>query len=93
MTCAPWGLDVDAQADAPALVVLTERLHPGWHVTDGTNELPTFTVNQVHTGVLVPAGTHHLRWRFRPMGLRASAGGSALGLLLSLGALGWLRRQ
>ncbi len=87
VTCAGWGLDVAVEADGPALVVLTERLHPGWHVSDGERDLPTLAVNQVHTGVLVPAGAHRLRWRFRPLGLAVASLVSLIGLGLAAAAV------
>ena len=86
VACAEDGFEVHVEAQAPALVVLRERLHPGWQVFDGSRELRTLAVNQVHTGVLVTAGSHTLRWRFRPPGLLPSALLSFLGLGLG-GAL------
>ncbi len=86
VSCAQGGLDVQVETAGPALVVLGERLHPGWQVLDGSQRLPTVAVNQVHTGVLVAAGSHTLRWRFRPPGLAWSAVVSLFGLVLG-GAL------
>ena len=87
------GLSVDVEAESPALVVLNQRLHPGWLVTDGASTYLPIAVNQVHMGVLVPAGARRLTWSFRPPGLRPSIGLAFLGLLAALGLVGWGRRS
>jgi hypothetical protein len=81
------GLEVAATASGPALIVLNERLHPGWHVDSDDGPLVPIAVNQVHMGVVVPAGTHRLTWTFRPPGLRLGLLISGLALLLALLAL------
>ncbi len=85
--CEAGGLRLQVDAPGPALVVLTERWHPGWRVRDlSTGErLEPVPVNQVHTGVTVPAGQRTLRWRFVPPGLSPGALLAALGLLAGLG--------
>lgn len=87
--CAHLRVQVDAPE--PALVVLTERWHPGWRVRDlSTGErLEVVPVNQVHTGVTVPAGVRELRWRFVPPGLELGGLVALLGLVL--GGLGGRR--
>ena len=80
---------VTARAGSPALVVRRVRWHPGWRVEDGAGKaLDTLPVNQVHTGVLVPAGEHALRWRFVPPGLHGSLLVAAAAWLILL-LLGW----
>jgi hypothetical protein len=89
VTCA--GDEATVRADGPALVVLRARWHPGWRVEDEQGTLATLPVNQVHLGVVVPAGEHVLRWAFRPPGLRASLAIAALAWATLLG-LGWRRK-
>ncbi len=70
------------QASGPSVVVLRQRHHPGWQLTlDSGEALPTFPVDLVHLGTVVPPGTHRITVRFLPPGLRPA-------LLLSM--LGWL---
>jgi hypothetical protein len=84
VACDADGLRVQVRSTEPALVVLRERYHPGWQVTDlSTGErLQTIPVNQVHTGVTVPTGQRELRWRFVPPGLPLGACLALLALLL-----------
>ncbi len=77
--------DVIVEASAPALVVLNERPHPGWRVDSDEGPLEAIPVNQIHQGVVVPAGTHRLTWTFRPPGLKASLLLAALGWIVGLG--------
>jgi hypothetical protein len=82
---APASPDEDAyevQADGPALLVTRERYARGWTArVDGT-AAPVLRANGLHRAVAVPAGTHEVRWQYRPPGL-------ALGLaLMAAGAAG-----
>ena len=80
VSCDAGGLS--ATSDGPALAVRRLRWHPGWTVRDAEGRrYDTVPVNQVHTGVLLPGGSHRLEFRFQPPGLRAS---------LAAGALAWL---
>jgi hypothetical protein len=80
------GLLGEVNAPSDALVVRRVRWHPGWRVeTSEGARLPTIPVNQVHLGVVLPAGEHSLRWSFVPPGLTESlvvAAGAWLILLL-----------
>ncbi|MCO4771115.1 MAG: hypothetical protein KDA24_13860 [Deltaproteobacteria bacterium] len=87
VACGDDPFEVTVQAAGPAVVVMNERLHPGWEVHDERGPLETFAVNQVHTGVLVEAGTHQLRWRFVPPGLRGGLMASFLALMAAFGLL------
>jgi len=88
--------EVRVEAKNTSLVVIRESFHPGWQVVSKLGErLATFPVNQVHLGVLVPAGRQQLTVTFRPPGLVESAAAASAawttGLLLLL--LGWVRKR
>ena len=90
----PGSVTVETEGDS--LVVIRIRHHPGWQVRDERGvSLPTLPVNLVHTGVLVPAGSHQLQYRFTPPGLLLSmaAGAAALLTIFALFALGVRQRQ
>ncbi len=85
---------VQVNATAPSLVVIRERYHPGWIVRDENGvPLATFPVNQVHTGVKVPAGEQILTATFTPPGLVASATAAGLAWVLGFAVLVITRRR
>jgi hypothetical protein len=67
------------------LVVLDDAIAPGWTV-----EVDGRPARALTADVVLPAGTHTIRWTYRVPGLRAGAALSALGLLAALGWAGWL---
>ena len=93
VTCDVVG-HVQVNATTPALVVIRERHHPGWQVMDENGRpLKTFPVNQIHTGVMVPAGEQTLTVTFTPPGLIASGLAAGLAWVLGLGILVLTRRR
>ncbi|MCP4873405.1 MAG: hypothetical protein GY898_32340 [Proteobacteria bacterium] len=85
--------EAEVRSEQGTVLVVRQRLHGGWSFASDVPLGEPFPVDQVHTGVRVPAGTHTVRWRFDPPGLnRASAvAWAAWGLLAVLGVAG-LRR-
>jgi len=72
------------------LVVLDDTWAPGWSVTvDGVPAHP-LQADAVLRGVVVPAGTHAVVWRYRVPGLALGAALSALGLVVALAWAGLL---
>jgi hypothetical protein len=72
------------------LVVLDDTWAPGWSVEVDGREAQALQANVVLRGVVVPAGTHEIVWRYRVPGLRAGAALSAVGLLAGLAWAGAL---
>ncbi|MFN0030691.1 MAG: YfhO family protein [Flavobacteriales bacterium] len=82
--------------DAP--LIFSEVYYPeGWKCSIDGNEVPAFRANYLLRGVMVPAGMHTVEWEFSPAsyikGVTINKIGSALLLLLVLGALGWSVRD
>lgn len=78
------------------LVVLDDTWADGWSVTVDGRPAHAQPVDAVLRGVVVPAGTHAVVWRYRVPGLALGAALSGLGLLAALawaGALVRLRRR
>jgi len=72
------------------LVVLDDTWAPGWSVAvDGLPAHP-LQADTVLRGVVVPAGTHAVVWRYRVPGLALGAALSALGLAVALAWAGLL---
>jgi hypothetical protein len=69
---------------ADGLVVLDDQWAPGWGVQVDGRPARALRTDVVLRGVVVPAGTHEIVWRYRVPGLRAGAALSAAGLALAL---------
>jgi hypothetical protein len=74
---------LDAALSHPGLVILVEAWDPGWRVeVDGTPE-PLLRVDGAFRGVAVGAGSHAIRFAYRP---RAALGGLVVSALAALTA-------
>jgi hypothetical protein len=87
----PDRVEIDAQVDAPAYVVLVDAYDPGWQATIDGRPAPVLRANVAFRAVQVPAGTHRIRFVYRPwsvrVGLAISGLATALLLVLSLAGL------
>ncbi len=83
--CSVDGDRITVRADRDAVVVLPRRTHAGRTAETATTTLRSFPVNQVQTGVAVPAGRTTFRLVFRPPGLLPSLAAAAVGWVLLLG--------
>jgi len=73
-------VDVRASTPTTAMLVLSDTRYPGWNAyVDGAPE-PIVGANYLFRGVLVPAGTHAITFRYEPASYR-------LGWLISAAAL------
>ena len=78
----PEALDIHASLRRGGLVVLGDPGGKGWGVTvDGHAARPRI-VDGALRGVVVPAGTHVIRWRYRTPGLTAGLVLSVIGLII-----------
>jgi hypothetical protein len=78
-------VELEATLEQPGLVVLADAYYPGWQATvDGTPAtiLPT---NHLFRGVVTPAGTHRIRFEYRPASVRLGLAASAVGWLAIAG--------
>ena len=85
-----------ATLDDASLVVLDDQWAPGWSVEVDGRPARALQADMVLRGVVVPAGTHEIVWRYRVPGLRLGAALSIAGLLAALawgGALIVRRRR
>ncbi|MHC4403991.1 MAG: YfhO family protein [Planctomycetota bacterium] len=90
----PSCVEIEADLDAPGLVVLSDQFYPGWRLeveTDGEagRTVPILRTNRVMRGAWLPAGHHRLVYRFRPASFLWGAAVSGVGWL-ALAALGLL---
>ncbi|MGB2710231.1 MAG: hypothetical protein WBC33_01855 [Conexibacter sp.] len=70
-----------ATLSRPSLVVLHETWDDGWTVEIDGRPARALQTDVVLRGVIVPAGTHEVVWRYRVRGLRAGLALTTIGLL------------
>jgi hypothetical protein len=81
---APKRIKFQAQAAAPAVLLLNDKYDAGWHATVDGKPVPVLRCNFLMRGVPVPAGNHVVQFTYQPSvtGLYYSLAGLGLGLLL-----------
>ena len=86
-------LEVETTAGGSQLLVLTERFHEGWRVTEDGHSGETARVYGDYLGAYVQRGTHRTVFAFKPKSLRDGLRLSLVGLvlLLSTTAILWRR--
>jgi hypothetical protein len=75
-------VEIEVDADADGLLVLSEIFYPGWRVTIDGQPASILQTNYVLRGVCVLAGRHRVVFSFAPSSLRIGAAVSFLSLLL-----------
>ncbi len=82
-----------ATARRPSMVVLNDAIADGWSVTVDGKQRPALRVDDVMRGVIVPAGTHVITWRYRVPGLRLGLALTGLAIIVVLLAGGLEARR
>jgi hypothetical protein len=82
---APERVVAELTASFPGLLVLADLDYPGWVAEEGGHALPILKADGFFRAVALPAGTHRVVFRYRPMTFYAGAGVSVIALLLALG--------
>lgn len=80
---------LQAEMASPGFVVLADMAYPGWRVTVDGVETAVYRANSIMRAVYLPAGTHEIRFTFRPPDFMIGAVLSGLGLLICLVVEGW----
>jgi hypothetical protein len=70
-------LVIDVEADAPALLVLSEIWDPGWVATVDGQSAPIYLADHILRAIPVPAGSHAVELRYDPPAQR-------IGLIITL---------
>jgi hypothetical protein len=74
---------LEVRAEGPGLLVVAEAWDPGWRARVDGERAPVHRVNVAQLGVVLPEGTHHVTFRYRPRGFLPGlslAGAAALAL-------------
>ena len=88
----PGRVQAEAEARAPALLLLADTWDVGWSVRLDGAAAPSLAADGALRAVAVPAGHHLVEWRYRAPGLARGAAVSALCLCV-LFALLWRSRM
>ncbi|MEK7381668.1 MAG: YfhO family protein, partial [Elusimicrobiota bacterium] len=67
----------------PAMIVFSEADYPGWRVLLNGREIPRELFDGIFMAARIPAGRHHIVFKFNPLSFW-------LGLALTLGTLYWI---
>jgi uncharacterized membrane protein YfhO len=88
---------LEAEASAPAYLLLTDTWYPGWRATVDENEVPIYRANLTFRALAVPAGHHQIVFRYQPESLRRGLQVTALSLVLvawlAIRGPSWLRNK
>lgn len=78
----PEGVAAELTTDAAGLLVLADLFYPGWTAEVDGRPSEVLRADGVFRAVAVPAGSHKIAFRYRPLSFRIGAGLSAVGLLV-----------
>ncbi|MDX2105943.1 MAG: YfhO family protein [Candidatus Melainabacteria bacterium] len=73
---SPEKIQIEAESDEPAYLILLDRIYPGWKATIDGSEVKILTANAFFRAIKIPAGSHHVEFTYQPKSL-------LLGLLLA----------
>jgi uncharacterized membrane protein YfhO len=76
-----------------AILVFSDSYYPGWVADIDGTETTIYRANITQRAVVVPAGEHQVKFRFRPVTVIAGSCVSLASLLLLLGCFLLLRRR
>jgi hypothetical protein len=79
-------VDIDADSDAPAMLVLADSFDPGWRAYVDGKEDKIFRANAFFRAVSLSAGKHRVEFRYEPLSLKI---GAAVSLATLCGVLLW----
>ncbi|HJR09133.1 MAG TPA: YfhO family protein [Pyrinomonadaceae bacterium] len=86
-------MEIQTASNAPAFLVTSDVFYPGWQATIDNAPAPLFQTNYTFRGLPVPAGTHTVRFEFRPRSFYKGALVSATSLLALCACVFWLKRR
>jgi hypothetical protein len=89
----PNRVEVEVEAAAVGLLVLSDTLHPGWSATVDGKEAPIHRANYVMRAVPVPAGSHTVVMTYMPTGFVVGAIVSLASILALIGFAYYQKRR
>jgi hypothetical protein len=86
-------MEVETTSSTPAFLVTSDVFYPGWQATIDGAHAEIFQTNYALRGVAVPAGTHTIRFEFKPLSLHRGASISVASLIVLCAAVFRLKRR
>lgn len=86
-------MEIETVSNAPAFLVTSDVFYPGWEATIDGAPAELFQTNYAFRGLRVPAGTHTVRFAFKPRSFDRGMLVSAASLLLLGACVLWLKRK
>jgi hypothetical protein len=74
----PERVAIDTSSDSPGILVLLDLWYPGWTARVDGRPAPILRANGVFRAVALPAGSHRVLFRYRPVSFYAGAAISAV---------------
>lgn len=91
----PEAIVLEASLLRPGALVLLDADFPGWHAWVDGSSARIYNANYLFRALLLPAGTHHIVFRYTPQSVRIGlfVGATGLTLLVAFVALSFLNRK
>ncbi|MFO7973237.1 MAG: YfhO family protein [Candidatus Hydrogenedentota bacterium] len=85
---------IQTETEAPGILVLADAFYPGWKAYIDGQKTAIFPANYAFRGIVVPAGTHEVRFEYGPVSFFGGLALSIAAMVISLPvALMALRKQ
>ncbi|MGE5414458.1 MAG: YfhO family protein, partial [Syntrophomonadaceae bacterium] len=81
-TDRPEEVVAEVTSNDRGLLVLADLFYPGWTAEENGRTLPIYRANGYFRAVALPAGTHRVVFRYRPVSVYAGLGLTALALVV-----------
>ncbi len=88
----PQLVEIEARLEAPGYLVLLDTYYPGWQATVDDQPTPIYPANYIGRAIFLPAGTHTVRFVYRPWSFRVGVGLFGL-TCLAIGLAAFVDRQ
>lgn len=93
VSSADGRMEVETRANAPAFLLTSDVFYAGWEATVDGAPARLLRADYALRGLAVPAGTHRVRFEFRPRSFYRGATFSAASLLFLAACVVWLKRR
>ena len=86
-------VSIEAETEAPALLVLNDANYPGWRAYVNGQPAPMVTANYLFRGVFLPAGKSTVEFRYQPRSFQVGVAISVAAFIALAGLMFHERRR